>query len=318
MWKIGERMIVYIDIILAINMVMNTAILYVTAKILKVNICILRIFAGALIGSLYSFVLLLPPLSFLMSFLAKLLLSLLIVFVTFNPTNLRIFLKTTGCFYLVSFFAGGTAFGLLNLIHNVGYIGNGVYGYASTRIMFILLICAVMLFFLGRKSWNILQKMKWERIYSIPLKVLVEDKCVEFLAVLDTGNKLKDPITKEPVIIVEYKVLQKLLPFELCSQIEKEKNLESFEFLQELPLNWATRFRIIPYSSIQNQNGILLGIRPDAVFIRENKTEQKISRAILGIVFKNLSIDGFGNGLLNPEILQILGNKKEGLTNDFT
>ena len=54
-------------------------------------------------------------------------------------------------------------------------------------------------------------------IYKI--KIQIFDKEEEVSAMLDTGNLLRDPISKIPVIIVEKEKLYSIIPAELLDNI---------------------------------------------------------------------------------------------------
>ncbi len=69
------------------------------------------------------------------------------------------------------------------------------------------------------------------------------------------------------------------------------------------------RMKMIPFSSLGRQNGMLIGFKPDKIrILGENETE--IYNAVIGIYNFKLSKDGVYNALLSPDIFE---SKMEGL-----
>lgn len=80
----------------------------------------------------------------------------------------------------------------------------------------------------------------------------LEGKKEEVLALYDTGNTLKDPVTGEQVLVVGAPVALKLLGL---TQRQLEQPIET------LSSSKITGLRLIPYRSVGNCAGMLLGIR---------------------------------------------------------
>lgn len=85
-------------------------------------------------------------------------------------------------------------------------------------------------------------------------------------ALVDTGNHLKDPLNRQSVIIVEAKALRSLLPKDVERVLPalEEGGSEALERLAQISA-WQTRLRLIPFSSIGKNSGLLLGFRADEV-----------------------------------------------------
>lgn len=106
-------------------------------------------------------------------------------------------------------------------------------------------------------------------------------------AMIDTGNLLKDPITNSPVIIIEKNSLNNILPEEILQSTKKIINGE-YEF-NEKYFKYASRFRVLPFSSLGKQNGLLLGFKVDRVETEINDEEITRNDVIVGIYDKKLS-----------------------------
>lgn len=113
---------------------------------------------------------------------------------------------------------------------------------------------------------------------------------------IDTGNLLKDPITNSPVIIIEKNKLSNILPKEILENTEKIIN-GKYKFSDEY-LKYASKFRVLPFSSLGKQNGMLLGFKVDKIEAEINDEEIIREDAIVGIYDKKLSNRNQYEGLI--------------------
>ena len=101
---------------------------------------------------------------------------------------------------------------------------------------------------------------------------------------------LKESISNLPVIIVEKNSLKDLIDNWI---LENTKNILNGKFLDEDSLNiHKYKFTVIPFSSLGNQNGILLGFKPDNIKVYDDE-EIIEKKAIIGIYEDSLS--GYSN-----------------------
>ena len=128
------------------------------------------------------------------------------------------------------------------------------------------------------------------------LKVCNNGKEQTLRAMIDTGNLLKDPITNSPVIIIEKKTCSNILPKEILDNTDKIIN-GRYEFSDEY-LKYASKFRVLPFSSLGKQNGMLLGFKVDKIEAEINNEEIIREDAIVGIYDKKLSNRNRYQGLI--------------------
>lgn len=129
------------------------------------------------------------------------------------------------------------------------------------------------------------------------------NKKTKITAIIDTGNFLRDPITKIPVIVVEKDKLNELLPeiiLDNVTNIINGKNVELGEY--------ASKIRAIPFKSLGKENGLLLGIKMDEVEVDYQDTNYQIKNVIIGIYNGTLSRNGKYSGLIG---LDIINNTEE-------
>ena len=103
--KIGDNMKVYLDLILIINFIFDFLILLSVSYILKRNTSITRLLLGAFSGSV-SILFLFIKLNNLTLILFKLIISIIMLIVTFNYKNFKYFMHNFIYLYLVSIILG--------------------------------------------------------------------------------------------------------------------------------------------------------------------------------------------------------------------
>lgn len=109
-------MTIYIDIIFLENLFMNYIIIYATGIIVKAPIKIIRTFLASGIGGVYAILSYMSMLEIYSNLFLKIALSVVMVYIAFNPKNKKIFFKQLMIFYLTSFTFGGVTFALLYFV----------------------------------------------------------------------------------------------------------------------------------------------------------------------------------------------------------
>ena len=109
-------MTIYIDVVLIENLLMNYIILYATGIILKIKMKHLRLFLASLIGAIYTIISYISKVQIYSNFILKFLLSIVIIYVAFNPQKAKNMWKDLLIFYLTSFVFGGAAFALIYIV----------------------------------------------------------------------------------------------------------------------------------------------------------------------------------------------------------
>jgi stage II sporulation protein GA (sporulation sigma-E factor processing peptidase) len=136
------------------------------------------------------------------------------------------------------------------------------------------------------------------------VKIEMEGKKISFNGMVDTGNSLTDPITKYPVIIVEYDTLVDLFPDDIINAFENSKPLDFEKIIAVLSgTTWLKRFRVIPFESIGIEKGMLVGFRPDFVVVEKETKTSNIKNVIIAMYSKKLSTTGEYSALLHPDIM---------------
>lgn len=131
------------------------------------------------------------------------------------------------------------------------------------------------------------------------IKVVIDKKETYIKAIIDTGNFLKEPITKVPVVVIQKDSLKDLIPELILENIEKIINGEEINLGQ-----WISKVRIIPFTSLGKENGILLGIKADKILIENEDKTVFNDNVIVGIYNGTLSKVGKYQALIGLEMME--------------
>ncbi len=296
-------MTIYLDIILCENLLMNYIILFATYVIIKPKTKYpqIRMILSSLLGSIYAIIVYLNILSIYTNLLAKITLSVVMVYIAFAPPNVKQLLKQILIFYLVSFIFGGCTFALIYFLkpENVE-MKNGVFvGMYPIRVG---LIAGVIAFIITQIAFKINKSKLNNKNTFIEIELYNKNKMTKARALLDSGNMLKEPISQKPVIVVEKTTLSKIIPEEVLDYIEKivggddqEKN-EMQEYLSKI--------RMVPFMSLGKENGMLIGIRLDKIKINTEDIRLEKENIIAGIYEKKLTKDNKYNALIGLNLLE--------------
>ena len=96
-------MTIYIDVVLIENLLMNYIILFATGTVLKIKIKYIRILLASLVGAIYTIIAYILALKIYSNIFLKFVLSLIIIYIAFNPKSVKKLFKFTLIFYLTSY-----------------------------------------------------------------------------------------------------------------------------------------------------------------------------------------------------------------------
>lgn len=245
-----NKMTVYVDILVALNTLVNYFILLAVKKITRENTSRLRIALGALMGGGASLLIFIEDAGIWMT-LIKILTSVLMIFISFKTTSFKRFLKNTAWLFFITFIFGGLmlavylSFGIDSMIYTNGII------YFNIDMTF-LVVCSVLSYILiSVISYLIDKKAPKKKEYYVTLEN--KGKSVACTALMDTGNNLREPFSGYPVIMVDQALFDELFG----------KNVEA-----------GNRVRLIPISTVGGEK-IVKAYRPEH-FKAENYVTDRI------------------------------------------
>ncbi len=295
-------MTIYIDVVLIENLLMNYIILFATGVILKVNIKHMRLILASLIGAIYTIIAYMSAFKIYSNIGLKFVLSVIMIYIAFNPKSVKKLFKFTLIFYLTSFVFGGAAFALIYIVKPQDILRNNglILNSDSLKVIFISAIIAFVIIIIGFKV--VKNKISAKDMYC-HINIKLNHKEIETKAMIDTGNFLKEPITNTPVIVVEHTLLYDCIPKEILNHLENILGGDFSEIPKNIKEEYMPKLKVIPFSSLGKQNGMLLGIKAEKVVIKteeENKTKENV---IIGIYNKSLTKRGEYRALLGIEFM---------------
>ncbi|MGN1351636.1 MAG: sigma-E processing peptidase SpoIIGA [Clostridia bacterium] len=295
---------VYIDIIFLENLFMNFIILFATQTILKSNIKIIRTFIASILGGIYAILMYMSEIRIYSNICLKIILSLAMVEIAFNPKSIKSFFKYLVIFYLTSFTFGGVAFALIYFVspENVVFNNGRLVG---TYPIKMILLGGILGFIIIVSSFKNIKKKISKTDMLCNIKITIENKSKSLISIVDTGNFLKDPISKAPVIVVNSQSLTGILPGEILDNIKDIINGANVNIGQ-----YIKKIRIIPFSSLGKENGLLLGIKSDISVINYQDNVIIIKDAIIGIYPGILNKENKYQALVGIEALESKGEKE--------
>ena len=253
---------IYLDYIFFINFIFDLLLLLSVSIILRRNVSIKRIILGALFGGISIFTLFVK-INSLELFLLKLLISIIMTLITFKYKNIKYTLKNISYLYMSSMILGGVLY-FLNI--EFSYKQEGLIFYNngfSINLIVLVILSPIIIYIYIKQAFNL--KLNYSNYYKVKIKY--KNKELNLNAFLDTGNKLKDPITKIPVVMVE------------------ESNFKNID-----------KYLYVPCHTISGSS-IIKCIIPD-----EFKIDGINKKVLLGLS-KNIKIDGI-DCILNPILLE--------------
>ena len=206
---------VYIDVIFIVNFIYDFIVLLSSSIILKRNVKLYRIIFGSFLGTL-SMIILFIRFNTLSLFIFKIILSVLIILTTYGYNDIKYFLKNIYYFYLISIILAG----FLYFINNQFSYNEGLLFFNNFKLNLLL---GIILSIIGIKIYiKNIKDLKLNYNKYIKAIIYFKDYKIDVNAFVDTGNKLKDPYSFKPIILVDETMIKNnsnilLVPYKTCN-----------------------------------------------------------------------------------------------------
>ena len=297
------KITIYIDVIFLENLIMNSIILYATSIILKIKAKIVRIIISSAIGSVYVIITYISEIGIYTSTISKVILSVVMVYIAFNPQNVKKLSKQLLIFYLTSFVFGGVSLYLIYFIKPQEILmKNGML--AGEYVLKVILLGGIVAFIVIKISLKIIKTKISAKDMYCKIKIKLNDKNIETRAMIDTGNLVKEPITNTPVVIVESTLLEGALPKEILYNLENILKGDFSNISDNIQQQYISKLKCIPFTSLGKQNGMLVGIRAEEIEVENEDEKKKSNNVIVGIYDKSLTKRGEYRALIGIDIYQ--------------
>ncbi len=178
-------MTIYLDLLFILNFIYDFLLLTTVSVTLKRNTKLKRLLLGSGVGAITTFLILLPLNKYLMLIL-KITSGLVMLITTFGYKDLKYFFNNLIYLYMCSVILAGFLYFLKIEFNNMCYL--------------ISLSIAPIILYLYIKSQKDLKKIV--NYYKDVLIILKNNKTLKLVGFIDSGNKLKDPITSKYIILI--------------------------------------------------------------------------------------------------------------------
>ncbi len=255
--------IIYGDVLMIINFSMDFLALYITAKIMHIRLKSKRITLSALLGAVYSLIILSLNLTGIISGIISLAAAFLLTFTAYGKQKPIVFLKNTAVFYIVNFALGGGITAICNLLNmwqsKRNLMINGSFDVLYGDLPFgVLVILAAVCGLFSLLSGKLIKKKNAEK--TCILNISLNQASISLQALVDSGNLLREPISGKPVIITSFNSMRKLIPVELIPLFKNKDTL----CLENTA--YSSIVRIIPISTVSG-GGLFFALFPDQVTV---------------------------------------------------
>lgn len=278
---------IYLDIFFAVNFLMNLLILEIMNIFLKKRLAVnVRSIAAAALGAFFAGVV-------VVSGSRGRLAVFVIMYVLVSGLMMRIAYGKTTAGGMAGYIAGYYVSGIFTA--GVILFLKGMTGIKNISIIFLLLAAILILFF-AKKVVSIRGGRMSGGQNVFPVRISYHGKSVTGTGFLDTGNQLYEPVSREGVTVVEYRLFAKMLSDKERAEFSRAMHDMEPEMFGKLLL------RYIPFHSLGKDNDYLLGVRADDMEIRIRDREAvHTGETWLGLYDRYLSADGGYEILLNSK-----------------
>ncbi len=256
--------VIYVDVLLCINFFITFLILELTAKLAKKQTSLFRLIIGSCIGALYSLIIFADKIPIILTELSKLVSVLIIIAAAFHFYRLTQYIKTVLIYYFSSvIFLGITMLLCFTLKLKFIAVNNSVVYFNLSAPMLIL--SGILAYAVSGVVIN---------IYTLIIEQ--DGKSYSFCAFLDTGNRLREPFSNMPIIIVD------------SSKID---------FIPK-----PEKSRFVPVTTV-NGRSVLTAFKPDKIVLKSSNSDEIIENAYVALS-SDLCNKKF-SAILNYDILSI-------------
>ncbi|MBQ7901504.1 MAG: sigma-E processing peptidase SpoIIGA [Clostridia bacterium] len=285
------KITVYADVLFFTNLIINYILLYVTSLLSNGNGSFVRMGLASAMGALYAVCMFMPSFAPAASVFGKLLLSLAITGIAFGFSPFAAYIKRLGFFYAVSLLCGGVVTAIVSCSNSTNAAVNNGIIYFNTGTSTIL-IGALITYFVIKLTYGVYRKYATRNYCK--MTICKNGHAVRVNVLVDTGNMLFDPLSGGSVIVVEQAAIKGLIPIEKYT----DDIFDVARYIEDV--------RLIPFKTIDTENGLLVGFKPDKIYcstpLRDN--------VIIGVSSKKFSTNGEYNALAGPDSFADANNLK--------
>lgn len=287
--------VIYGDVLVAVNFIIDLLILRLCQPLTGIRQRGLRPYLAAAAGGLCSMAIFLPTSSLLLDLFIRLGISFIVVSIAYGQQQPVVFLRLLGVFYAVSFLVAGVVVGLGFLFPGGGVYRNGMIYLDLAPPVLIGSVAAAYLFVC------LFERMfRWGRGMGerYPMTAQRGGKRIAFTALADTGNRLAEPFSGTPMVVLTAEKGRELLTD------GEELWLQSGMARGEPPPG----LRLAPYRTVGG-SGMLAAFRPQSLQVQVEGRWLEIE-GYLALMPEGQGPRGC-DGIFHPRMIQLAAGSRE-------
>lgn len=278
--------VVYVDILLVINFMVNFILLRITALFIRRQPVFWRLCLAAVLGALGALIIFVPVYNRVVLILYKLVLTVMMSVAAFGCKGLKRVMMSVFCLFTVSLLTSGLLLLLSVTMRPRGMLVSKGAVYFDIGAAALIGCCIAAYFIAGGLAGLLARGAPKGTLCEIT--VLHAGAVSVFPALVDTGSNLTEPFSHCPVIVCEERALGSAMPSEL-----KNFNLSETR---------SQGLRLVPYKTI-NSIGLLPAFIPDTLLVRlQGESAKKVGDCYIAVLDKPLGSDDY-RAVCNPQML---------------
>ena len=268
------NLIVYADILLTVNLVVNYILLSVVDCIIKINPKIYRLIVSAFIGALSSFYIFFRDSTIFIDLAVKIAICVLMSITAFGFKGFKKSFKNFIILFSVTCVYGGLMIALWHIFKPKGMIiYNSVVYFNISPIILILL--SVFFYFIFKLLFNVFSTSSIIA-KKCSVRICLDKKTIELKGIVDTGNSISDPFGNSHIVIIDESNFERLIADN----------------------NYQNRYRLIPCKTVSGYD-CLDAVRCDKCFLVAEDKEIILNNPIVA-KSKTKFTDEY-NAIINPK-----------------
>ena len=249
---------VYVDVLFLINFSMDALSLFVTARLCSMKAGVFRLSLAALIGALYSVVVLFFGIAVVFEIVTFISISVIMVCVAFKPLGIREIFKTSGVLFISSALLGGTMSAFYSVLSNFFRNTSDVSEDDSLISPILVLVLALISLCTSLLLTKLHGSGKLPDCADVEIVFLKKKRRLR--GIFDSGNMLTEPLSGRPVIPVRASCLRGIVSNSFIkTSLSRETEVDKITDINE-----RSRFRLIPAKGIGGST-YMHGLIPDSV-----------------------------------------------------
>jgi stage II sporulation protein GA (sporulation sigma-E factor processing peptidase) len=311
----GSGVAIYADVVFLTNWLADGAILLTAARIGRQRPPLARVALAAALGAAYAAAVFAADVPLLYTFGAKAAVAAIMVTVAFGFGHPLRWTRQLAVVLSVNLAVVGGIVGLAFLLRSGDPFRYAVPRTDGGEVLLewrlapaLLLIFFVFSLWLYRGVSAHGQKRGSLETHLVSVRIEVGGESASCPGLVDTGNRLYEPITGIPVMVAEAGMWRDRLPAGWTERLRTEPADRLVGELDGHPgdgFPWKDRLRLVPYRSVGGEMRLMLAIRPDAVEITlSGGRVVRTTRVLVGLEGGSLSPDGVYRAVVHPDLTQ--------------